>query len=40
MITPIIGGVIGGAVGLINPKPIYKLPIFLNEKNLANSTLI
>ena len=32
MITPIIGAVIGGAWGLINPKPIYKLQISLNER--------
>ena len=32
MITPIIGAVIGGAWGLINPKPIYELPISLNER--------
>ena len=33
MATPIIGGLIGGVIGVINPKPIYKLPIFLNENN-------
>ena len=32
MVTPIIGAVIGGVWGLINPKPIYKLPISLNER--------
>ena len=31
MVTPIIGGLIGGVIGAINPKTIYKLPIFLNE---------
>jgi len=31
MVTPIIGGLIGGVIGAINPKPIYKQPIFLNE---------
>ena len=31
MVTPIIGGVLGGAVGLVSPKLVYKLPIFLNE---------
>ena len=33
MVTPIIGGLIGGVIGAINPKPIYKLPIFLKENN-------
>ena len=32
LVTPIIGAVIGGVWGLINPKPIYKLPISLNER--------
>ena len=32
MITPIIGAVIGGAWGFINPKPIYELPISLNKR--------
>jgi hypothetical protein len=32
MITPTIGAVIVGAWGLINPKPIYKVPISLNKK--------
>ena len=31
MIMPIIEVSIGGAWVLINPKPIYKLPIFLNK---------
>ena len=31
MIAPIIGVVFGGAVGLVSPKPIYQLPIFLKE---------
>ena len=31
MIAPIIGGVLGGAIGLVSSKPIYELPIFLNE---------
>ena len=31
MVTPIIGGLIGGVIGAINPKTIYKRPIFLNE---------
>ncbi len=31
MVTPIIGGLIGGVIGLISPKPLYKLPNFLNE---------
>ena len=31
MVTPIIGGLIGGFIGSISPKPIYKLPKFLNE---------
>ena len=31
MFTPIIGGMIGGAIGAISPKPIYKLPKTLNE---------
>ena len=33
MIAPIIGGVLGVAVGLVSPKPIYQLPIFLKENN-------
>ena len=33
MIAPIIGGILGGAVVLISPKPIYQLPIFLKENN-------
>ena len=32
LVTPIIGAAIGGVWGLINPKPIYKLPISLNER--------
>ena len=32
MITPIIGEGIGGVWGLINPKPIYNLPISLNKR--------
>ena len=32
MITPVIGAVIGGALGLISPKPVYELPISLNER--------
>ena len=32
MNTPIIGAVIGWAWGLINPNPIYKLPISLNKR--------
>ena len=32
MITPIIGAIIGGAWGLINPKPTYELPISLNKR--------
>ena len=32
MATPIIGAVIGGFWGLINPKPIYEPPISLNER--------
>ena len=32
MITPIIGAVIGGSWGLISPKPLYELPISLNER--------
>ncbi len=32
MITPIIGTVFGGAWGLISPKPVYELPISLNER--------
>ena len=32
MTTPIIGAVIGGFWGLINPKPIYEPPISLNER--------
>ena len=31
MVTPIIGGMIGGVIGAISPKPLYKLPNFLNE---------
>ena len=31
IVTPIIGGLIGGVIGAISPKPIYKLPKFLNE---------
>ena len=31
MVTPIIGGLIGGFIGAISPKPIYKLPKILNE---------
>tara|TARA_B100002052_G_scaffold293847_1_gene317656 strand:+ start:245 stop:751 length:507 start_codon:yes stop_codon:yes gene_type:complete len=33
MVTPIIGGLIGGVIGAISPKPIYKLSIFLNENS-------
>ena len=33
MITPIIGSVIGGAWGLLNHKPIYKLPISMKKRN-------
>ena len=32
MITPVIGAVIGGSWGLISPKPVYELPISLNER--------
>ena len=32
IITPIIGAVIGGSWGLISPKPLYELPISLNER--------
>ena len=32
MITPIIGAVIGGSLGLISPKSLYELPISLNER--------
>ena len=32
MITPVIGAVIGGSWGLISPKPLYELPISLNER--------
>ena len=31
MVTPIIGGLIGGVIGAISPKPMYQLPIFLKE---------
>ena len=33
MVTPIIGGMIGGAIGGISPKPIYKLPKILDENS-------
>ena len=32
LVTPIIGAAIGGVWGLINPKPIYKLPISFDER--------
>ena len=32
LVTPIIGAAIGGVWGLINPKPIYNLPISLNKR--------
>tara|TARA_A100001015_G_scaffold303652_1_gene393606 strand:+ start:596 stop:1147 length:552 start_codon:yes stop_codon:yes gene_type:complete len=32
MITPVIGAVIGGSMGLISPKLLYELPISLNER--------
>ena len=31
MIAPIIGGILGGTIGLVSPKAIYQLPIFLKE---------
>ena len=31
MVTPIIGGMIGGAIGAVSPQPIYMLPKILNE---------
>ena len=33
MIAPILGGVLGGTIGLVSPKPVYQLPIFLKENN-------
>ena len=33
MVTPIIGGLIGAAIGAMSPKPIYKISILLNENS-------
>ena len=33
MVAPILGGILGGTIGLVSPKPIYQLPIFLKENN-------